>query len=148
MGQLQAACRASGASWWRTKCASAVSLLSKKMAAFQAQLLCLPPNALHPAAGQEECESAVSLLEEDARRLRRAQGTLRLMPVPLYAGLPAAHQLEVFEPSPRGYRKVGQAASCSKGVPLTEPQEAAPGFPISAHWLSGCHLVTVCPDSH
>ena len=111
MGQLQAACGASGASWWRTKCASAVSLLSKKMAAFQAQLLCLPPNALHPAAGQEECESAVSLLEEDARRLRRVQGTLRLMPVPLYAGLPAAHQLEVFEPSPRGYRKVGQATS-------------------------------------
>lgn len=58
-------------------------------------------------AGQEEVETAVRLLEEEGRKLRRSQLKLRLHPVPLYAGLPAAHQLGVFEPAPRGYRKVG-----------------------------------------
>ena len=104
-----------------------------------------PPNALHIAAGQEECENAVSLLEEEARKLRRAQGALRLMPVPLYAGLPAAHQLEVFEPSPRGYRKVRQAARATR---LQSPEKQPWAHITSAQWLSGCHLVIWCPDSH
>lgn len=102
-----------------------------------------PSNAFHPAAGQEECESAVSLLEEEARKLRRAQGALRLMPVPLYAGLPAAHQLEVFAPSPRGYRKVGQATShklqhgrAVYRAPGSSPRHNTPP-------LSGCQGVTL-----
>ena len=67
----------------------------------------LPGDILIFLTGQEECESAVSLLEEEARRFRRAQGnSLRLMPVALYAGLPAASQLQAFEMTPRGYRKV------------------------------------------
>ena len=67
----------------------------------------LPGDILIFLTGQEECESAVSMLEEEARRYRRAQGSsLRLMPVALYAGLPAASQLQVFEATPRGYRKV------------------------------------------
>ena len=45
------------------------------------------------------------LLEDEARKLRRSGLRLRLQPAPLYAGLPAAHQLGVFEPAPRGYRK-------------------------------------------
>lgn len=50
--------------------------------------------------------AAVKLLEEEARRLQRSRLKLRLQPVSLYAGLPAAHQLGVFEPAPRGVRKV------------------------------------------
>ena len=67
----------------------------------------LPGDILIFLTGQEECEAAVTMLEEEARRFRRAQGSsLRLMPVALYAGLPAASQLQVFEMTPRGYRKV------------------------------------------
>ena len=67
----------------------------------------LPGDILIFLTGQQECESAVSMLEEEARRYRRAQGgSLRLMPVALYAGLPAADQLQAFQPTPRGYRKV------------------------------------------
>lgn len=47
------------------------------------------------------------LLEEEARKVRQGRAALRMMPVPLYAGLPAADQLAAFEPAPRGYRKVG-----------------------------------------
>lgn len=68
----------------------------------------LPGDILIFLTGQQECESAVSMLEEEARRYRRAQGgSLRLMPVALYAGLPAADQLQAFQSTPRGYRKVG-----------------------------------------
>ena len=69
----------------------------------------LPGEILIFLTGQQECEAAVSMLEEEGRRLRRQGGSqrLRLMPVPLYAGMPAAHQLGVFDPAPRGYRKVG-----------------------------------------
>lgn len=56
--------------------------------------------------GQEDCEQVVQLLEQEATRLRRSNLKLRLMPVPLYAGLPGNHQLQVFEAPPRGYRKV------------------------------------------
>ena len=38
----------------------------------------------------------------------------RLQPVPLYAGLPAAHQLGVFEPPPRGFRKVVVATNIAE----------------------------------
>jgi hypothetical protein len=51
--------------------------------------------------------AAVRLLEEEGRRLQRSRLKLRMQPVALYAGLPAAHQLGVFEPAPRGVRKVG-----------------------------------------
>ena len=110
----------------------------------QAQLLECSSTWPHPAAGQEECESAVSLLEEEARRLRRAQGALRLMPVPLYAGLPAAHQLEVFEPSPRGYRKVGPAdrhQAAARALCLQSPDKQSPGHTTPP--LSGCQGVTL-----
>lgn len=73
----------------------------------------LPGDILIFLTGQQECESAVSMLEEEARRHRRAQGSsLRLMPTALYAGLPTASQLQAFEPTPRGYRKVSAAACC------------------------------------
>ncbi len=66
-----------------------------------------PPFAPPPSlTGQEDCEQVVQLLEQEATRLRRSNLKLRLMPVPLYAGLPGNHQLQVFEAPPRGYRKV------------------------------------------
>ena len=46
------------------------------------------------------------LLEEEGRRLKRSKLRYLLQAVPLYAGLPASHQLAVFEPPPRGHRKV------------------------------------------
>lgn len=55
--------------------------------------------------GQQECEDCVGLLEEEARKVRAGRAALRLMPVPLFAGLPAATQLAAFEHAPRGYRK-------------------------------------------
>lgn len=59
-------------------------------------------------AGQEECERAVGLLEEEAGRLRRIGGknALRIMPLSLFAGLPAAQQALALEAAPRNYRKV------------------------------------------
>ena len=63
-------------------------------------------------AGQEECDQACEELEEASRRLvgkRRhgaAEGAQKLLPLPLYAALPAAAQLKAFDPPPRGYRKV------------------------------------------
>ncbi|KAA6422608.1 MAG: putative ATP-dependent RNA helicase DHX35-like [Trebouxia sp. A1-2] len=75
----------------------------------------LPGDILIFLTGQEECEAAVSMLEEEARRFRRAQGSsLRLMPVALYAGLPAASQLQAFEATPRGYRKVVAATNIAE----------------------------------
>jgi HrpA-like RNA helicase len=46
------------------------------------------------------------MLTEEARRLQRSRLKLRMQAVPLYAGLPATHQLAVFEAAPRGVRKV------------------------------------------
>ena len=57
------------------------------------------------AAGQQECEDAVALLEEEARKVRQSKARLRMAPAALYAGLPAAAQLAAFDPAPRGYRK-------------------------------------------
>lgn len=54
----------------------------------------------------------VGMLEEEARKVRAGRSALRLMPVPLYAGLPAAAQLAAFEHAPRGYRKARPPASC------------------------------------
>ena len=70
---------------------------------------CQRPNASPPPHTQPHLPTpaAVKLLEEEGRRLQRSRLKWRLQPVALYAGLPAAHQLGVFEPAPRGVRKVG-----------------------------------------
>ena len=66
-------------------------------------------------AGQDECETAVRLLEEEAARGRRERaGGLRLMRAALYAGLPAAAQLAALEPPPRGYRKARACAASAQ----------------------------------
>lgn len=75
----------------------------------------LPGDVLVFLTGQQECEAAVQLLEQEASRLRRSRGlSLRLMPLALYAGLPGAAQLQAFEPTPRGYRKVVVATNIAE----------------------------------
>ena len=56
--------------------------------------------------GQDECERAVEYMEEEAKKVRKRGLGLKMMPLPLYAGLPYANQMQVFESAPRGYRKV------------------------------------------
>ena len=63
------------------------------------------PDASVSLAGQQECDAAVRMLEEEARRLRHGRLKLRLMPAGLYSGLPAVDQLAALSPAPRGYRK-------------------------------------------
>lgn len=71
-------------------CRSGLSLTSQPVVALHFPLPC----------------TAVKLLDEEGRRLQRSRLKWRLQPVALYAGLPATHQLAVFEPAPRGVRKV------------------------------------------
>ena len=75
------------------------------------------------SAGQEECERAVALLEEEAGRLRRVGGknALRIMPLPLFAGLPAAQQMLALEAAPRNYRKVSPYLSALPSLPPPPP---------------------------
>ncbi|KAL4419831.1 hypothetical protein ABPG75_006929 [Micractinium tetrahymenae] len=74
----------------------------------------LPGDILIFLTGQDECETVVRLLEDEGRRLQRSKLKWRLKPVALYAGLPAAHQLGVFEPAPRGVRKVVVATNIAE----------------------------------
>lgn len=63
-------------------------------------------------AGQEECERCCSELEDESQRIARkrqyngVEGATKLLPMPLYAALPATAQLRAFEAAPRGFRKV------------------------------------------
>ncbi|KAK9901246.1 hypothetical protein WJX75_002237 [Coccomyxa subellipsoidea] len=74
----------------------------------------MPGDILIFLTGQQECEDCVGLLEEEARKVRAGRAALRLMPVPLFAGLPAATQLAAFEHAPRGYRKVVVATNIAE----------------------------------
>jgi len=84
----------------------------------------LPGDILVFLTGQEECERAVSWLQEESRKLatrgknRYGSGDRkrpnRLEPVALYSGLPAAAQLAAFEPAPRGARKVVVATNVAE----------------------------------
>ncbi|KAK9846930.1 hypothetical protein WJX84_012141 [Apatococcus fuscideae] len=76
----------------------------------------VPGDILIFLTGQEECERAVTLLEEEAGRLRRIGGknALRIMPLPLFAGLPAAQQALALEAAPRNYRKVVAATNVAE----------------------------------
>ena len=76
------------------------------------------------------------LLEEEGRRLQRSRLKLRMQPVALYAGLPAAHQLGVFEPAPRGVRKVGGRQAAGQALPFV----CLPGWQggMAPAWLLVC----------
>ncbi|KAI8469268.1 MAG: P-loop containing nucleoside triphosphate hydrolase protein [Monoraphidium minutum] len=66
----------------------------------------VPGDALVFLTGQEEVEAAVRLLQEEAARLAHSRLKYRLLPLPLYAGLPGAQQRAAFQPAARGTRKV------------------------------------------
>uniref|UniRef100_A0A7S2W1S0 RNA helicase n=1 Tax=Mucochytrium quahogii TaxID=96639 RepID=A0A7S2W1S0_9STRA len=61
--------------------------------------------------GQEEIESCAELLEEKAKRLTSSD---QLLVCPMFAALPAAEQLKVFEPAPEGSRKVVLATNIAE----------------------------------
>jgi len=54
--------------------------------------------------GQEEIETVVSLLKERAHIMGRNR--LRMLPLPMYAGLAPELQMRVFQPTKRGCRKI------------------------------------------
>ncbi|XP_058535533.1 probable ATP-dependent RNA helicase DHX35 isoform X1 [Ochotona princeps] len=56
--------------------------------------------------GQEEVETAVSMLMEEARALARTGMKKHLRVLPMYAGLPSFEQMKVFERVSRSVRKV------------------------------------------
>jgi hypothetical protein len=57
--------------------------------------------------GQEHIDTALELLTDAARSDdQRHHTALRLVPLPLYSALPPEEQLRVFEPLPKGHRKV------------------------------------------
>nr|XP_013802477.1 PREDICTED: probable ATP-dependent RNA helicase DHX35 [Apteryx mantelli mantelli] len=56
--------------------------------------------------GQEEVETVVSMLIEQARALSRTGMKKHLRVLPMYAGLPSAEQMKVFERVSRSVRKV------------------------------------------
>ncbi|KAG2447032.1 hypothetical protein HYH02_008184 [Chlamydomonas schloesseri] len=82
----------------------------------------LPGDILIFLTGQDEVQTAVAQLEEHSRRLGGGGGggpgrpsySLRMMPLPLYAGLPGAAQSAVFRPAPRGVRKVVAATNIAE----------------------------------
>jgi ATP-dependent RNA helicase DDX35 len=81
----------------------------------------LPGDILVFLTGQEECLAAVKMLDEQAERLSKSSGySLKLLPVPLYSGLPGHQQRQALEPAPRGYRKVVIATSIAE-TSLTLP---------------------------
>ncbi|KAF8058346.1 DEAH9 [Scenedesmus sp. PABB004] len=74
----------------------------------------VPGDVLVFLTGQEEVEQAVRLLQEEGQRLARSRLKYRLVPAPLYAGLPGAAQRLALEPSARGCRKVVVATNIAE----------------------------------
>lgn len=64
------------------------------------------------ALGQEEIETAKSLLQ--SRALMLPKEVDKLLVVPLYAALPSAAQLEAFRKPPNGCRKVVLATNIAE----------------------------------
>lgn len=84
-------------------------------AAIELHLNEVPGDILIFLTGQEECEKAVEMLEEEQRRLKSSSYLKNtLLPLPLYAGLSATHQLAVFEPTPRNHRKIVVATNVAE----------------------------------
>lgn len=66
----------------------------------------LPGDILVFLTNREECQKAVEWMKDlDATKKYDGRGT-KMLPVALYSGLAAKHQLVVFESPPRGHRKV------------------------------------------
>ena len=81
----------------------------------------LPGDILVFLTGQEECVAAVKMLDEQAERLSRSSGYgLKMLPMPLFSGLPGHEQRQALGPAPRGYRKIIVATSIAE-TSLTLP---------------------------
>ena len=66
-------------------------------------------------SGQEEVETAVSLLIEEAKRLHKHdQDALKMKILPFYGSLPTAEQMKVFERTPRSCRKIVVATNIAE----------------------------------
>ncbi|KAJ9517335.1 hypothetical protein QJQ45_016702 [Haematococcus lacustris] len=75
----------------------------------------LPGDVLVFLTGQFEVEAAVRQLDEAGQKLRGSSGYRdKLLPLPLYAGLPAAAQQLALAPTPRGFRKVVVATNIAE----------------------------------
>eukprot|EP00879_Flechtneria_rotunda_P019658 GHRR01020655.1.p1 GENE.GHRR01020655.1~~GHRR01020655.1.p1 ORF type:complete len:477 (+),score=160.70 GHRR01020655.1:145-1431(+) len=74
----------------------------------------VPGDVLVFLTGQEELEAAVKMLDEEARKLARSRLKYKLLPTPMYAGLPGAQQRMALDPAPRGYRKVVVATNIAE----------------------------------
>lgn len=66
---------------------------------------------------QEEVETVVSMLIEQARALARTGMKKHLRVLPMYAGLPSPEQLKVFERVPHTVRKVSSCVCLSSHCP-------------------------------
>ena len=62
------------------------------------------PNPNPNLAMQEDIEAAIGAIMQRARLL--PPGTAALLPLPLYAALPPAKQMQALRPAPAGVRKV------------------------------------------
>lgn len=62
--------------------------------------------------GQDEVDTAVTLLQQHAQNLRDNQ--FELFPVPMYGSLPARDQLKAFQHPPKGSRKVVVATNIAE----------------------------------
>ncbi|NXP86753.1 DHX35 helicase, partial [Passerina amoena] len=85
--------------------------------------------------GQEEVETVVSMLIEQARALARTGMKKHLRVLPMYAGLPSPEQLKVFERVPHTVRKV---SSCLSQFPPPRRVSA-----VHRLHLSGSHRGTI-----
>lgn len=99
--------------------------------------------------GQEEIEAAAKLLNENAVGLPKSCDKLLICPI--YSALPASQQLEVFKPTPVGYRKIVLATN------IAETSITIPGikFVIDSGVVkqrvfnpkSGIESLLICPVS-
>ncbi|RKP19117.1 P-loop containing nucleoside triphosphate hydrolase protein [Rozella allomycis CSF55] len=55
--------------------------------------------------GKDEIDAVISTLKSDEDSLYNNSG-IKLLLLPIYAGLPVEYQFKVFEPTPKGFRKV------------------------------------------
>ncbi len=85
-----------------------------------------PGDILAFLTGQDDIEAAVSAIEARARALPASAGAI--LPLPLYAALPPARQLDALRPAPPGTRKVHPDATSPTMHRDHLPNEAASLF--------------------
>ncbi|XP_067128593.1 probable ATP-dependent RNA helicase DHX35 [Centruroides vittatus] len=64
--------------------------------------------------GQEEVESAVTLLIEHAKEIKQKQNHNKIFVLPMYGALPASDQMKVFQSTPNNVRKIVVATNIAE----------------------------------